>query len=67
MAIIVFLKNGHREQFRAHLRKTKPGGFEELPTMTCLFFPNARIRNIEQTIRKTVPNGFGGDTSIGPY
>jgi len=67
MTIKVFLKNGRGEQFWAHLRKTKSEGFDELPTMTCLFLPNARTRNIEQTIRKTVPDDFGGDTPIGPY
>jgi len=36
--IKVFLQDGHRKQFRAHLRKTKSEESDELPTTTYLFF-----------------------------
>ena len=36
--IKVFLQDGHKKQFRAHLRKTKSEESDELLSTTCLFF-----------------------------
>ena len=67
MTIKVSLQNGYGEQFREHLRKSKSEEFNELPTMTRLFFPSLTLVPGTSTIRKTVPDDFGGDISIGPY
>jgi hypothetical protein len=69
--IRVFLQDGHRKQFRAHLHPRRSGEpYDPLATICYLpvFLPsNACTRDFEQTIRTIIPADFDGDASVAPY
>ena len=66
--ISVFLQEGHKKQFRAHLLKAGQGIGQSTDQAIPVFFsPNTRTRNLEQTIRAIVPADLYGDTSVASY
>lgn len=66
--IRVFLQDGHRKQFRAHLDKAgqRIGGSTGYD-MPIFLSPNTRTRDFEQAIRTIVPADFDRDASVAPY
>jgi len=67
--ISVFLQDGHRKQFRAHLRKTRSENQTnpQLQNTPVFLSPNTRARHLKQTIWTIIPADFDGDTSVAPY
>jgi hypothetical protein len=68
--IKVFLQEGHRKQFRAHLRKSQSevsSNRTSPDNLPVLLSPDARARDLKQTIRTVIPADLEGDTSVAPY
>ena len=66
--IKVFLQDGHKKQFRAHLHNGGQiaGQFAD-DDMPVLLSPDTRAWDFEQTIRTIIPADLDGDASVAPY
>lgn len=65
--IKVFLQEGHRKQFRAHLCKNKYHVLAAADGSPVFLSSNACTRDLEQTIRTIIAANFNGDASIASY
>lgn len=65
----VFLQDGQRKQFRAHLHKTESKTIRRATgyDIPVLLSPDACTRHFKKTIRTIVPADFDGNASVASY